>query len=459
MSKKDWEKEDIENTLTKFPKIEDTRSKDELFQAIQKRHKETTPSRMKQQRQKQWFFPAMASAAAVLLIILMIPSFMNSGMFTASDNNSAVNSTAMTGNNNNAEVMENSETAEESNGGTEPASNNAGNTAVENNAADQNTASNEDSAVNNNEEENEERNQENNNADASPADNGNSENQEQESAENNENEAMNESEDNDVNQEIETAEIEYAYEEEESTFVTASVTESDGEEIVALSPVETEGVSREEAALTALQESITTSAGIFEKLEEVVFNSPEEGAVSLLFAEDTMLESMGSTEQLYAQEMIQEILSIHQVTEVHFYAGDEEASFGQSGESVLELSLMNRGYYLTETEELVSARTVGAPMTNGAGDALTFDETLDVMSETAPDAFYESAIPEEIEVEDVRYEEETAFIFYNYSGDDEEELNRFQEAVQLTAKYFTLDTLQFVDEESEEVTIVPVQVQ
>lgn len=441
MSRKNWSEEEIENTLTKLPKIEDRQTKDELFQAIETQRTSDTPSRRKQQQKKQWFFPTLASAAAVLLVILMIPSFMNSGMFTAGENQASQSDTAVTGNNASPEssgaANENTSAA-----GADEAADNSETAA--NNNPESSSSQEEGTASSSNQEENSNNNED---SDLTAAD---TENNEEQPA-NEENSVENE------NNEITAAEVEYTYEEEGSTYVTAEVTDNDGDAFVALSTVETAGVSKEEASLMAIQDSIAVTTEAFEALEEVAFNSPSQGEATLIFEEGTMLESLASTEHLYAADMLQEILSIHQVTNVHFLAGSEEVSFGQSGESFLELSLMNRGYYRTEEDEFISARSAGEPMTNGAGDPLSFDETLEAMENPEENDIYESVITEEIEVEDVRYEEETAYVFYSFSGNNTEDLELFQEAVELTAKFFSLDVVQFVDEEKEEVTVVPVQ--
>ncbi|WP_218197418.1 hypothetical protein, partial [Pseudomonas sp. 2995-1] len=63
----------------KMPPVKDKQSKDDLFEAIQKKSKERheTEKIVVPKRRKTWIYPVIATAAAMLLIILILPSFFN----------------------------------------------------------------------------------------------------------------------------------------------------------------------------------------------------------------------------------------------------------------------------------------------------------------------------------------------------------------------------------------------
>ncbi|WP_147804447.1 hypothetical protein [Alkalicoccus halolimnae] len=460
MSKNKWTEKEIEKTLTRMPKVEDRQTKDELFQAVERRRAKGPGP-----RKKQWFFPAMASAAAVLLIVLMLPSFMNSGLFMSSDNQAPQNNFGSTAlNNNEAAVEENGEPQQnESEEAAPDQPDNEGDSEAdtENNGPQENNADADaevadDNNENMNREENDEDNlnqPENNTAENSGSNSSNSENENE--ADVNVREAEeNETDEND-SQEEEPEQPDYAYEEESSVFVTAVVSEEESGQRIIVNPVETDGITNKDLIISAIKESDPTSGGYFQELEDVILNSPGEGDVTLEFSDNQQLASLSSYENMAAEEVLQEILAIYQASEVYFTENDEEIGFGQ-GESSFPISSLNRGYYAAG-ENLVSARAVEEPMTNGAGDPLSFGETLEAMAEVEEDSWYESAIPEELSITDVRYEEETAYVYYDYEEVEEAEMDQFKKAVQLTAKYFTLDTVQLVNEEQDEVTILPVR--
>ncbi|MFC4736200.1 hypothetical protein ACFO4L_06320 [Bacillus daqingensis] len=431
MSRRKWSEDDIEKTLTKLPKIEDRRSKDELFQAVEKQRGGRMPSRM-EQRKRQWFFPAMASAAAVLLVVLMIPSFMNSGMFMSGDDmNSAEQNNMSTMSE--SDLQTNSEEQAADDESTNDAGNDSSNTSSPNDGAEEESA---DIQVNEEEEaaDNEPVNTSPGEADLS----GNILNNE----ENNGNG-------------MQEAQIDYTYEEESTTYVTAALEEEDGS-LVTLTPESGSGLTKAEAVTEALAASDPTEEdGVFSMLESIELHQPEEGAVSLYFEEGTDFSSLSSAQTDYALEVLQEVLSIHQINQVYFFEGEDPLEFGPVGETNVGLSLMNRGFYQVDGN-LVSARQAGAPMTNGAGEPLTFDETVEEMANSEDESF-SSVVPEEVEISDIRYEDETAFVFFSDDGASEEEFELFQQAVELTAKYFTLDTMQLVNNEEEEVTVIPLQ--
>ncbi|NJP38711.1 hypothetical protein [Alkalicoccus luteus] len=430
MSRRKWSEDDIEKTLTKLPKIEDRRSKDELFQAVEKQRGGRMPSRM-EQRKRQWFFPAMASAAAVLLVVLMIPSFMNSGMFMSGDDmNSAEQNNMSTMSESD---LQNDAADQAGNENTDNADNDPSNSAPQNDGAEEEGA---DIQVNQEEEA-----ADNDPVNTSPGEADLSDN------------ILNNEENNGNG--MQEAQIDYGYEEEGTTYVTAAVEEENGS-LVTLTPESGTGLTKAEAVTEALAASDPTEEeGVFSLLESIELHQPEEGAVSLYFEEGTDFSSLSSAQTDYALEVLQEVLSIHQINQVYFFEGDEPLEFGPVGETNVSLSLMNRGFYQVEGN-LVSARQAGAPMTNGAGEPLTFDETIEEMAASEEES-YSSIVPEEVTVSDVRYEDETAFVFFSDEGAPEEDFQLFKQAVELTAKYFTLDTVQFVNNEEEEVTVIPLQ--
>ncbi|CAM3922438.1 hypothetical protein [Alkalicoccus chagannorensis] len=429
MSRKKWNEEDIEQTLTDMPKIEDKQSKDEIFQAVrQGMAQEPAPK-----KKKQWFFPMAATAAAALLVLLMVPSLMNTGLFTSDTQTGSemdVQNDAGT-----AVNMEEENEQEETNDLNEnnSSTNNNMNTG-ENDSAEEDTNEENEVEYANEAPLNNTNNEGENEADRNMADNNNS------------NQRGNEPLNN------EPAAVEYAVTEEDAAYVTASVNE---EEQVVITAHERNGASLEEVLLRSLQESDPTLDGLFSnQLEEVQVNEPEQGQVVLQFAEGTLLESMSSTEYTHTENVLQEIFSYHRITEVHFQAGEEEASFGQSGESSLSISTLNRGYYQDDSGAYVSAREAGEPTTNGTGDPLSFEETVEEM-EQAENGF-ESALPESIEVEEVFTENGTGVVQFTAEDAPQEDIEQLTRAIQLTAGGFDLHTIELVDDTNEEIIQAPV---
>jgi hypothetical protein len=456
-----WSEKELEDTLRRMPPVKDKQTKDELFHAVKQRADKEAPQR---KVSKTWFFPAMASAAALLLIVLMIPSFMNTGMFSSSDGPSpadngetntfdAADNNEASENNNSFSVQNNEENVENTNTvspDTDGSESSAPEEAAEN--ENRNSNNNENENRNNNSSENENRNNISN-----ENENQNSGSNVNESDNNRNNEPADSPEEVPEDDNYFAADDEgYSVEEEESLFVTAAMLEED--EIYYVIPEAADGMSKEEAVVYALQESDPTSGSYFEALEEAEFNGGSSNALTLRFAEENQLASLSSAEYYFMEEVLQETLALYQVSEVNFEAGEEELLVGQSGQSEVDLSTLNRGYYpLSSGEGLVSAGAAGEPMTSGAGDPLSFDETLTQMEEVNGQDWYEPAVPDTVEIEDVRYEGETAYVFYTAEENSEESFETFKEAVQLTAKYFTLDTVQLVNEEEKEVTLLPVQ--
>jgi len=449
-----WSEKELEDTLRRMPPVKDKQTKDELFHAVKQRADKEAPKR---KASKTWFFPAMASAAALLLIVLMIPSFMNTGMFSSSDEPAPADN----GGTDTFDTAVNNEVSEENN--TPSVQNNEENTENTNtvtpdtdgseSTGPEETAENEGGNESGNENENEsgiENEDQNENQDPANSDVNESDNNLNNDPADNTEEAP---EEDDY---FAASDEGYSVEEEGNLFVTAAMLEE--EEIYYVIPEPADEMSREEAVVYALQESDPTSGSYFEALEEAVFNGGSANELTLRFAEENQLASLSSAEYYFMEEVLQETLALYQVSEVNFEAGEEELMIGQSGESEVDLSTLNRGYYpLSSGEGLVSAGAAGEPMTSGTGDPLSFDETLTQMEEVSGQDWYEAAVPETVDIEDVRYEGETAYVFYSAEETSEESFETFKEAVQLTAKYFTLDTVQLVNEEEKEVTLLPVQ--
>ncbi|PRO65907.1 hypothetical protein [Alkalicoccus urumqiensis] len=433
MTKEKWTEDKIEKTLTDLPKVEDRRSKDELFQTIQAQSGQRRMERRKDK--KPWFFPAAASAAAALLLLLMLPSFMNTGLFTSDQpqSNTAGSNQAAVENNAAAPAEEEGTDTESDDGGSMTAMDEADNTEAEEAVVErpENTENEENTAAEND----------------AGGDN---------AAQNNEN--MNTAELPEENDAEENAaaeeEVEYTVTEENDIFLIAEA--SPEEDIVTVTPASASGLDREQAVREALEAGDPTGMDLFAQLEEVVFDSPEEGAVSLRFEEDVMLQSMSSAQQVYTSEVLQEVLSLYRVREVYFFVGDEPADFGQSGEDRMDISSLNRGFYgVPGSDRLISARASGEQQTNGAGEPLNFVETVLEMQD-AESGGTESVIPDALEFTgDMYVEGDTAMIFYTYDGGEAEE-TRFHEAVQLTAKYFTISEIEFYNESTGELTIAPV---
>lgn len=69
--------DDLEKLLHSMPKVEDTRSKDEILERL-KNDKRLSEKPVTPLRQKRRIVPFTAAAAALLLIAILVPSFMNS---------------------------------------------------------------------------------------------------------------------------------------------------------------------------------------------------------------------------------------------------------------------------------------------------------------------------------------------------------------------------------------------
>lgn len=90
--KSQWDEHFLEEKLKELPPIKDRQSKDELFQAIQKKMNERNIEPVKPvvtKKSRPWFYPAVASAAAVFLILLIVPSLLQDGHFSTGDMDTA----------------------------------------------------------------------------------------------------------------------------------------------------------------------------------------------------------------------------------------------------------------------------------------------------------------------------------------------------------------------------------
>jgi hypothetical protein len=74
----EWDEKVIENQLKKMPKIEDTQSKELLFERIQDR----IQTEAIKEKKKNYFIPTIATAAVFFLLFLIIPSFLNENNFS-----------------------------------------------------------------------------------------------------------------------------------------------------------------------------------------------------------------------------------------------------------------------------------------------------------------------------------------------------------------------------------------
>ncbi|QKS70175.1 GerMN domain-containing protein [Paenalkalicoccus suaedae] len=433
MSKNKWTEDHIEKTLTDLPKQRDHRSKDDVFEAMMKQaEKSPMPSRRKK-RPRPWAVPALASAAAVLLVVLMLPSFMNTGLFS-SDQQINMESDSMesqSGNSANIAMNGSDEDSDQEMFSSESNSANEADQPVDNSSEASVNEGTDDSDVEND-------------MNADYSDEGSTGIAAIESEENVE---------------------EFQVRQEESLYVTASVqtTEDGSAQYTVLTTEDANGRTLEEALLSVLVESDPTSGNYLSSIEQVTLNDPQAGTITLDFSDENALDSLSSTEALSLEEVLQETLALHKIQEVRFTANGEPLLVGPIGEDTLELSSLNRGYYLVANEQgaaqFVSGRVAQEAMTNGAGDPLNFVETLNQMQDVPEGEWYESAIADSIEIMDVRYEGESAFVIYDATENTtDEELSIFYEAANLTAKYYTLDTLQFVNESAGEVVEYQVQV-
>jgi hypothetical protein len=70
MKKNNWDETEIENLLREMPSLKDSRSREEVYQAVNRSQSV--------KRSKSWGYPALAGVAAVLILALITPSMFNS---------------------------------------------------------------------------------------------------------------------------------------------------------------------------------------------------------------------------------------------------------------------------------------------------------------------------------------------------------------------------------------------
>ncbi|MEB1805759.1 MAG: hypothetical protein LPK26_00290 [Bacillaceae bacterium] len=74
-NKDNFDLEEFENKIRQLPKVEDHRSKDEIFQNIQKQMNVAEP----QKKRRSWLMPVLASATAAVLLLALIPMILSNG--------------------------------------------------------------------------------------------------------------------------------------------------------------------------------------------------------------------------------------------------------------------------------------------------------------------------------------------------------------------------------------------
>ncbi|MCR6109401.1 hypothetical protein HXA35_03445 [Bacillus sp. A301a_S52] len=401
MNNKKWSEEDVERTLTKLPPVQDRQTKDALFQAIESRTEKELPTRFSPRKKKPWIFPTMASAAAVLLAILIIPPFFTSDNQLTTDN---VNQEELNSNATNQ---------------------------LENNDLNDTDLESPEVAVNNNEEE---------------------ELPEAPSIESNDNETLNELDGHEpVHVMTKPARVATV------AYIAKSYSVGEGSSANHYITVEEyeldESVNREKALLTSVKESDTTSGHYLNSLQDVTTSGD---TVQLHFTDTTALQALSSQEYTFIEEMFQEIVPLYGYNEVEFLVDEEPGVIlGPQGMAEsLNVITHNRGYYLVEENNesvLISARMAGEE-TQEDGTPLTFEQTVEKMATTEDEEdWYESAIPSPVEVTSVTIPGDTARVGYRIVEDEEieeERLNLFFEALKLTAKSFTLDSLEIINVDS-----------
>ena len=123
---KRWSDEDIEKTLTKMPAVEDSRSKNDLMEAIEAKSGGQLQMRSSKKKKRSYVVPSIATAAAVLLIAILLPSLFNQGLPISSDENAATDDMAVTSDAGNEAMNDNADNAAENTPLNEPGSENAG---------------------------------------------------------------------------------------------------------------------------------------------------------------------------------------------------------------------------------------------------------------------------------------------------------------------------------------------
>ncbi|MCE7794125.1 hypothetical protein K8O68_17180 [Salipaludibacillus sp. CUR1] len=403
-----WDEKEIEKTLSKLPPVKDHQSKDDLFQAIENKSKKELPSRYSPRKKRPWIFPSLAAAAAVFLLLLIVPPLFDNGDQQFSSDEAAEQNMMNTALYNDNE--ENEQNEEEG--------------IPEENPPDEESAS-------------------NNSFDESEEETG-------EEAEEH-NSSFEENNESDTSLDAEQPASIYV-----ATIYTVENEDSVSEYVVLEESVLNSEVGIEESVKHSLQESDFTSGQYMDNLTDI---SAENDTVVLNFADESSLESLTSSESQFLNDLFQELLALYGFNQVSFEAeGEPGIIYGQHGEvETIPVSSHNRGYYLIDGEEdfyLISGIAAGEQIEdNESGNPLTFEQTVEKMKTTSEDAdWYDSAIPQEVEITSVRIPGDTARVSYILEDEEvsDEKLDAFFEALKLSAAPFTLDTLEIINEETDE---------
>lgn len=427
MSKKKWNDEDIEKTLTKLPPVKDRQSKEDLYQAIQRRSDTAALSRSTKKRKKPWVFPAVGSAAAIFIILLVIPSFLNNDSQTSMDDAGNIQQ--------NSEMSTFDDAAEDSD---------EGNYNVE-----------EDNASNDNAETSEE---------AGDGDDASMYNESDSEADEESADITEAPEGSESNEEIEERMV------EEVEILSASVPvvqilsqEESGLsfDIAILSSADVSGeLSIEDAIMTSLQDSNIGTRDVLGGLQEVSYDEDAPESVSLDFSEDHELASLSAAESSGVEMLFEELFTVYGIEEVELTVeGEPGVQFGQEG--VLDsrtVESFNRGYYSYELDGetyLVSARAAGEQMRTNSGQALNYQETVERMASAPSDEWYRSPVPEFVEVADIQFGDRYVHVIFESDDDNAvseltEEMATFYEALRLTAEPFSIDTLHVTNDNTGE---------
>ncbi|MFA9556631.1 hypothetical protein ACERII_04885 [Evansella sp. AB-rgal1] len=384
-----WDDKKVEDHLQQLPPIKDRQSKEELFQAIQKKMADrgdldSKPIKIK--RRKTWVYPAIASVAALFLIVLLLPSMLNGGgqqHLTGEDNNGVDevngNMGIMTENDdqNNMNIAGSNETDEDQAGM-------AGITGIPDEEA------------------------------------------------------------------FISLPVPHLFHVNKLTetgtgiFPIATIISKQ------FDPAAIEKASLEETLYYTLTsgEVIWASFPLEEVIQSVEVNE-EETIVTLDFVNERSIERLASSESDYLWQAFEQFFGFYGFETLQFTAnGDPGVYWGQSGILETEWSLPNenRGYYRFRDEDgaqyLVRATVAEEPIEEN-GDLLSFSETIEKMRVVSEGAWYESVIPVSVVIEDVVVQGEHAFVTLTDDSEfsDVEEYHLFIEALLLTASDFSIDYL------------------
>ncbi|GEL07594.1 hypothetical protein [Salisediminibacterium halotolerans] len=434
MSKRRWDEEEIEQTLTDFPAVKDRQSKDELYRKIEQA--EQMPNRfskIKQKNRRPRFTPLVAAGAAAVIMLLIIPSFLdNSSPLTGGDDSGDEPSTAGVPEENDQDNNRENENAENKNAENEYAENDADNDIPEEN--DNYEASNNDNAPSNDQ-------------GSSVQNSETAENQAEQNTENDVSESQNE-------RESETSGEKHDY-----PVLSASVHETDsGEKTVTISVSDELRSTGEEAIAAALNESDPTSNEDLQSITRIERDAENQGELTIDFAEDHELGSLTSNEYDALEFTIEEILSAYGVEEVQFSTdGESGVAFGPAGiVETLTIPFEAEGYFVSEEENrLISARTAGE--TNGEDEWIPLEETVEAMEtiESDEEAGIVSAIPDFVEIAEVDVAGQEASVYY--AADEElsdEEMEHFFQSMRLTGVKYNLEKLKLIDEDQAEEPVI-----